>query len=69
MMKLPNRVTFNVKMIEQGFDNRTQEHVVRFEYGQRVRNVPVPKPDPRLGKASKDKQMAMLKDLLARLNQ
>ncbi len=61
---LPNKVTSNVKVIEQGFDNRTQEHVVWLEYRERVRNAVEPKPNPQLVKAYKDKQMAMLKALL-----
>lgn len=62
---LPNKVSSNVKVIEQGFDNRTQEHVVWLEYRCRVRNVAVPKPNPQLVKAYNDKQMSMLKALLA----
>ena len=60
---LPNKVSSNVKVVELGFDNRTQEHVAWLEYRCRVRNVPAPKPDPRLAKAYKDRKMAMLKDL------
>ncbi len=65
---LPNKVSSNVKVMQQGFDNRTQQHVVWLEYRCRVRNVAVPKPNPQLVKAAKDRNMAMLKDLLARLH-
>lgn len=65
---LPNKVSSNVKVVEQGFDNRTQEHVVWLEYRCRVRNVPVPKPNPQLVKAYNDKQMSLLKALLADRN-
>ena len=61
---LPNKVISKVKVVQQGFDSRTQEHVVWLEYRCRVRNVPVPKPDPRLVKAYKDRKMSLLKDLL-----
>jgi hypothetical protein len=65
---LPNKVSSTVKVIEHGFDNRTQEHVVWLEYRCRVRNVAVPKPNPQLVKAYKDRQMALLKDLLAHID-
>jgi hypothetical protein len=47
---LPNKVSSNVKVIVQGFDARTQKHVVWLESRCRVRNVPRPKPDARLVK-------------------
>ena len=62
---LPNKVSSNVKVVEQGFDNRTQEHVVWLEYRCRVRSVPRPRPNPQLVKTYNDRQMAMLKALLA----
>ena len=43
---LPNKVSSNVKVMQQGFDNRTQQHVVWLEYRCRARNVAVPKPNP-----------------------
>jgi len=62
---LPNKVSSTVKVVEEGFDNRTQEHVVWLEYRCRVRNVAQPKPDARLVKAYKDRRMSLLKDLLS----
>jgi hypothetical protein len=29
---LPNKVSSKIKKLQQGFDNRTQEHVIWFEY-------------------------------------
>jgi hypothetical protein len=61
----PNKVTSKVKVIEQGFDNQTQEHVVWLEYRIRVRNPTVPKPNPQLVKAARERELSLLKALLA----
>jgi hypothetical protein len=66
---LPNKVSSNVKVVEHGFDNRTQEHVVWLEYRCRVRNVPRPKPNRQLVKAAKDRKLSLLKAILADIDQ
>jgi hypothetical protein len=43
---LPNKISSKVKKLQQGFDNRTQEHVIWFEYRIKVRNAIPPRPDP-----------------------
>lgn len=60
-----NRVSSNIKQTQQGYDDRTHEHVYWFEYRVRLRNDPPPRPDPRLVKAAKERKMALLRDLLA----
>ena len=62
---LSNKVSSSIKQMQQGFDDRTHEHIYWFEYRVRLRNDPLPRPDPRLVKAAKDRKMAMLKDLLS----
>ena len=65
MFGFPNRVSSKVKKLQQGFDNRTQEHVVWIEYRVQVNNVQPPTPDPRLVKASSDRTMSLMRELLA----
>ena len=60
-----NRVSSSLKQTQQGFDDRTREHVYWFEYRVRLRNDPPPRPDPRLVKADKDRKLALLRDLLS----
>lgn len=62
----PNKVSSTVKQTQQGFDSATQEHVFWFEYRVRLRNDRPPRPDHRLVKASQDRKMSLLKDLLSR---
>lgn len=62
-----NKVSSSLKQVQQGFDDRTHEHVYWFEYRVRLRNEPPPSPDPRLVKAAKDRKMALLRDLLNRV--
>mgnify|MGYP001626444721 CR=1 FL=1 len=38
MFGLPNKAASRVKKLQQGFDNRTQEHVIWIEYRVRVTN-------------------------------
>lgn len=38
MFGLPNKASSRVKKLQQGFDNRTQEHVIWIEYRVRVTN-------------------------------
>lgn len=51
-----NKITSKVKKLDQGFDNRTQEHVIWLEYRIKVRNVAPPKPDPRVFESERIKQ-------------
>lgn len=60
-----NKVSSSLKQVQQGFDNQTQEHVYWFEYRVRLRTDPQLRPNPRLVKAAKDRNMALLRDLLA----
>lgn len=59
---LPNKVASKVKKLKQGFDNKTQEHVIWLEYRVRVSNDATPKPDPR-------RQMALMRELMAQASQ
>ena len=47
MFGLPNRAASKVKKLQQGFDNRTQEHVIWIEYRVRVNNAQPQTPDPK----------------------
>ena len=60
-----NRVSSSLKQTQQGFDDRTHEHVYWFEYRVRLRNDPPPRPDPRLVKADKARKLSLLRDLLS----
>jgi hypothetical protein len=61
----PNKAASKVKKLQQGFDNRTQEHVIWIEYRVRVNNAAPAKLDPSLVKASKDRTMALMRELMA----
>lgn len=65
---LPNKVASKVKKLKQGFDNKTQEHVIWLEYRVRVNTARAPSPDPRLVKASRDRTMALMRELMAQAN-
>jgi hypothetical protein len=65
MFALPNKAASKVKKLQQGFDNRTQEHVIWIEYRVRVNNAQAPSPDPRLVKASRNRTMALMRELMA----
>lgn len=51
-----NKITSKVKKLDQGFDNRTQEHVIWLEYRIKVRTASPPKPDPRIFESERVKQ-------------
>lgn len=61
----PNRTASKVKTLQQGFDNRTQEHVVWLEYRARVSNTHPPRFDPLLVEAGKRRRKSLLRELLA----
>jgi len=61
----PNKAASKVKKVQQAFDNRTQEHVIWLEYRVRVNNAQAPSPDPKLLRASADRKMALMRELLA----
>jgi hypothetical protein len=61
----PNKAASKVKKVQQAFDNRTQEHVIWIEYRVRVNNAQPPTPDPKLVRASADRKMALMRELLA----
>lgn len=61
----PNKAASKVKKLQQGFDNRTHEHVIWIEYRVRVNNAQPPRFDPMLVEAGKDRQMALLRELIA----
>lgn len=65
MFGLPNRAASKVKKLQQGFDNRTQKHVIWLEYRVRVNNAQAPSPDPKLLRASADRKMSLMRELLA----
>jgi hypothetical protein len=48
LFRYPDKASSKVKKLQQGFDNRTQEHVIWIEYRVKVRNAVPPRPDPRL---------------------
>ena len=49
----PDKAASKVKKLQQGLDNRTQEHVIWIKYRVRVNNAQAPSPDPKLVKASR----------------
>lgn len=61
----PNKAASKVKKVQQAFDNRTQEHVIWIEYRVRVNNTQAPSPDPKLVRASADRKMGLMRELMA----
>lgn len=55
---LSNKAASKVKKLRQGFDNKTQEHVIWLEYRVRVNGAS-------LVTAGNDRQMALMRELLA----
>lgn len=64
MFGFPNKVSSKVKKLQQGFDNRTQEHVVWIEYRVQVNNVQPPTRETRLFKESSGRTMSLMRALL-----
>jgi len=62
---LSNKAASKVKKLKQGFDNKTQEHVIWLEYRVRVNDAQPPKLEPSLVNAGKARQMALMRELLA----
>lgn len=61
----PDKAASKVKKLQQGLDNRTKEHVIWIKYRVRVNNAQAPSPDPKLVKASRDRTMALMRELMA----
>ncbi len=59
------RFSTKVMKLRQGFDNKTQEHVILVEYRVKIRIGTPAKPELDFAKFSQDRQMVLLKDLLA----
>ena len=65
MFGFANKAGSKVKKVQQGFDNRTQEHVIWFEYRVKVSSALPLKPDPALVKANAKRKMALMRELMA----
>ena len=65
LFSFPNKAASKIKKVQQAFDNRTQEHVIWIEYRVRVNNAQAPSPDPKQLRASADRKMALMRELMA----
>lgn len=75
MFGFTNRTRSTVKVYNQAFDNKTQEHIVWLEYRAHVRTTIPPKPRPKqvpkpaAAKAQKRKPMQSIREMFERKRQ
>ncbi len=63
MFGFTNRTRSTVKVMQQGFDNKTQEHVIWIEYRAQVKPGITPKPQPQRA------PMASIREMFSRRRQ
>jgi hypothetical protein len=64
----PNMASSTLKKLEQGYDNETEEHVIRLEYRIKIGDALPPKRGSRMLENKRAKRIAYLTDLVARMN-
>lgn len=65
MLGFTNRTRSTVKVVQQGFDNEQQEHVVWIEYRVHVKPPGAMATDQKLSKPVKRAPMASIRELFA----
>jgi hypothetical protein len=65
MFGFTNRTRSTVKTLQQGFDNRTQEHVVWLEYRAHVSTAAAASPQLKNNQLGKNAKMALMRELLS----
>jgi hypothetical protein len=64
----PNMASSTLKKLEQGYDNETEEHVIRLEYRIKIGDALPSKPNSRVLEGKRTRRIAYLTDLAARMN-
>jgi hypothetical protein len=64
----PNMASSTLKKLEQGYDNETEEHVIRLEYRIKIGDALPPKPNSRMFEDKRTRRIAYLTELAARMN-
>jgi hypothetical protein len=65
----PNMASSTLKKLEQGYDNETEEHVIRLEYRIKIGDALPPKRASRMLENKRAMRIAYLTELAARMNQ
>jgi hypothetical protein len=65
----PNMASSTLKKLEQGYDNETEEHVIRLEYRIKIGDALPSKPKLRVLEDKRTRRIAYLTELAARMNQ
>lgn len=63
---IPGKAASKVKKLRQGFDNKTQEHVIWIEYRIRSSDAPAPRTDRQPAKTGGPRRQSLLRELLSR---
>ena len=64
----PNMASSTLKKLEQGYDNETEEHVIRLEYRIKIGNALPPKRASRMLEQKQAQRIQHLTELAARMN-
>jgi hypothetical protein len=64
----PNMASSTLKKLEQGYDNETEEHVIRLEYRIKIGDALPPKQASRMLENKQATRIADLTELAARMN-